>query len=215
MTIEHLNTIYVLQHWVLKGKWSLFIMKPLPYSHCMNRASFAAGQLYHKLHRFQEAYVQYKIAAKDKRLRGSVTGKTAKLMVARYVLLDMVSDHEESKEEAFEMLHDLVFKDEFSPSFYWHGKHKAVYHMFVIYLYQLSLGYCCHHGLGTEVQLEKAIHWYNQAAEEAKDTQAMVQLANLYEQMNDSPSEDDMRIIQLLKRAAELGDAEGQYKLGM
>lgn len=106
------------------------------------RASFAAGQLYHKLHRFQEAYVQYKIAAKDKRLRGSVTGKTARLMVTRYVLLAMVSNPEESKEEAFEMLHDLVLKDEFSPSFYWHGKHQkqdAISDIYLFYLLRLLL----------------------------------------------------------------------------
>lgn len=42
----------------------------------------------------------------------------------------------------------------------------------------------------------------------------MVQLANLYEQESSSSEEDDIRIIQCLKRAAELGDAEGQYKLG-
>lgn len=42
----------------------------------------------------------------------------------------------------------------------------------------------------------------------------MVQLANLYEQESSSSEEDDMRIIQCLKRAAELGDPEGQYKLG-
>lgn len=106
-----------------------FYISLLTYYYLLFSAPFAAGQLYHTLNRFEEAYAQYRIAANDPRLAKSRIGKTSKLMMARYVLsyvpltLDDVSPMEMgfTKSEAFEIIHSLATEDHFTPSFYWLG----------------------------------------------------------------------------------------------
>lgn len=98
-------------------------------------APFAAGQLYHSINQFENAYMQYKIAASDARLANNRIGKTSKLMVARYILSYIPAmpesgsgDHpvnclgNATKQEAFNILLRLAENDGFAPAFYWLGK---------------------------------------------------------------------------------------------
>ncbi|ORZ01057.1 hypothetical protein BCR43DRAFT_469494 [Syncephalastrum racemosum] len=162
-------------------------------------APFAAGQVYHTLSRFEEAYAQYRIAANDPRLAKSRIGKTSKLMMARYVLsyvpstLDDVSPMKMgfTKSEAFEILHRLATEDHFTPSFYW-------------------LADCYQQGNGTCANSEEAVRWFTRSADETNDPEAMLKLAMLF-----ALTADDAQALHYFQKSADQDHAEGQYQLGL
>ncbi|KAI9489918.1 hypothetical protein BDB00DRAFT_875886 [Zychaea mexicana] len=165
-------------------------------------APFAAGQLYHLLNRHQEAYAQYRIAAQDTRLNGEMVGKSATLMLARYILsyipVNMENDGmlgNVTKEQAFTMLERLATVEEFVPAFYW-------------------LGDCFQHGRGTPMDLTQALMWFQRSVDEAQDVDAIVQLAGMYDQ-GTGVAINKRRAFDLYRQAAEHNHAEGQYHLGL
>lgn len=96
--------------------------------------------MYHTLHQYENAYAQYRLAADHPQLQRTRIGRTAKLMVARYVLsyigdssslgsssteldtADLIIEY--TKENAFKMLENLAVMDRFKSSFYWLGKER-------------------------------------------------------------------------------------------
>ncbi|KAI8093029.1 uncharacterized protein BX664DRAFT_99253 [Halteromyces radiatus] len=165
-------------------------------------APFAVAQVYHSLNRFEDAYKYYKKAANDPRLLHNRIGRTSKLMVARYILSYVPHESDNSvqimdidnmtKEIAFEKLFNLAAKDHFEPSFYW-------------------LAECYRTGNGIAMNLEKSLPWYHKAADELKDTEAMVKLASVYEQMGGNND----RAFHYYQLAANMKHPEGQHQLGM
>ncbi|KAI9027384.1 hypothetical protein CLU79DRAFT_832767 [Phycomyces nitens] len=169
-------------------------------------APFAAAQVYHTLSQFEEAYTQYQTAANDVRLAQTRIGRTSKLMVARYVLsyvpssalsddISTAAHHfgDHTKEEAFQMLYKLATNDNFEPSFYW-------------------LGDCYRHGNGVAIDVSEAVRWFKKAADETKDVEAMLKVANLYER---GAMADEDAALRYYRQSAESGHAEGQYRMGM
>ncbi|KAI8089318.1 uncharacterized protein BX664DRAFT_332716 [Halteromyces radiatus] len=175
-------------------------------------AYFAAAQLYHSLHRYEQAFIQYQLASKDPQLQRTRIGRTAKLMVARYILsyiassttsfgqptshlqvTDLTINH--TKEEAFKMLENLAVIDRFEHSFYW-------------------LADCYFTGNGTLVNYHDALYWFRRAADEIDNKDAMIKVAHMYE--NGLGSELDLSLaLQYLRKAAVLGHVEGQHQMGM
>ncbi|KAG0164094.1 hypothetical protein DFQ28_010813 [Apophysomyces sp. BC1034] len=169
-------------------------------------APFAAAQIYHSLNHFEEAYTQYKTAANDDRLTHTRIGKTAKLMMARYVLSYVPSsdDHHNltiqnmeniTKQEAYDMLYQLATRDQFGPSYYW-------------------LGDCLRHGHGVQQSMSDAARWFTKAADEMTDAEAMVRLGMMYEQGEGVPV-DKVIAFRYFQKSAEKDHAEGLYKMGM
>lgn len=69
---------------------------------------------------------------------------------------------------------------------------------------------CYRTGNGVEPSLAHAITWYHKAADELKDTEAMVQLASAYEQTNQHTAQ----ALHYYQLAADMGHAGGQHHLG-
>ncbi|KAI9312964.1 hypothetical protein BX666DRAFT_2030847 [Dichotomocladium elegans] len=160
-------------------------------------ASFATGHLYNELNRIREAYVHYKTAASDVRLNGTPAQKTAKLMIARYVITFIAEDNvfQETEEDAFEMLRKLADDDRFGPAFYW-------------------LAHCHHYGIGTLLDINQAIVWYERSANEAQQVEALVQLGNIYGQGEGVPI-NHVYAFGCFQRAAQKGHPAGYYQLGL
>ncbi|CAO3591813.1 unnamed protein product [Absidia cylindrospora] len=168
-------------------------------------AHFAVAQLYHTLHQYENAYTQYKLAADHQQLQRTRIGRTAKLMVARYVLCyigDSSSDIdtadlviEYTKENAFKMLENLAVMDRFKSSFYW-------------------LADCYLMGNGTEINYHDALYWFRRSADETKDKDSMFKVAYMFEKGLGSDVNLSMAL-QYNEQCANDGHAEGQHKMGM
>ncbi|KAF7727770.1 hypothetical protein EC973_007001 [Apophysomyces ossiformis] len=177
------------------------------FSH-MYSAPFAAAQVFHSLSRYEEAYANYQLAANDDRLAQTRIGRTAKLMLARYILSYVPSSSSDSphnspvqttnkmtKQEAYDMLYQLATQDQFGPSYYW-------------------LADCLRQGHGTEPNMTDAARWFMKAADEMTDAEAMVRLGMMYDQGEGVPM-DKVIAFRYFQKSAEKDHAEGLYRMGM
>ncbi|KAI9028883.1 hypothetical protein CLU79DRAFT_736556 [Phycomyces nitens] len=170
-------------------------------------APFAAAQVYHSLRQYEDAYIQYKIAANDCRLTNARVSKASKLMVARYALsyvplsgptdsTGAVQDVDRmSKKDAFKMLYSLATEDQFESSYFW-------------------LADCFYLGNGVAVNYPQAMLWYKRSVKETKDAEAMAKIGTMYEH-GQGVEINEATAIDYYKQSADLGSAEGQYKMGL
>ncbi|EIE81150.1 hypothetical protein RO3G_05855 [Rhizopus delemar RA 99-880] len=168
----------------------------------------AAAELYYEMGHFELAYDYYLLASKVPGITHTKTGMTARLMVARLtlgyiptnnqralVLLKKSIESSETKAtstaEAFEILFNLAFQDQFTLAFE-------------------PLGYCYLNGLGTEANLTQSLFWIRKAAEETKESTAYFRLYEIFSQRSEIPL-----ALSYLRQSADLGHTEAQYRLGI
>lgn len=88
----------------------------------------------------------------------------------------------------------------------------------MICIYRVSnspnVAYCFQYGIGTSIDLVQAIEWYQKAAEEDDNVEALVQLGLIHSQGGPGVPVDQGHAIDLIQRAAERGHPAGQYQLG-
>ncbi|KAI8330699.1 hypothetical protein BC941DRAFT_439954 [Chlamydoabsidia padenii] len=170
-------------------------------------AHFAAAQLYHNLHQYENAYTQYRLASNHPQLQRTKIGRTSKLMVARYILSYVagspsvpqtdspVMSMDHTKADAFKMLENLAVLDCFESSFYW-------------------LADCYFTGNGTTISYDDALHWYRRSADEINDKDSMYKVAQMYEKGLGSEINLSMAL-QYNQKSANLGHMEAQHQMGM
>ncbi len=84
---------------------------------------------------------------------------------------------------------------------------------------QTSMGFLYEHGLGIEQDYSKAMHWYRLAADQ-EYAPAAVCLGDMLEDGRSKPAAhgvvaDDAQAAAYFRQAADLGDARGQFRLGV
>ena len=75
------------------------------------------------------------------------------------------------------------------------------------------LGLCYKNGIGTEPNGEAALNWFMEAAAD-NYTDGLVNLAGAYQRGQFGLKQDHEKALELLKRAADNGDAESMYRIG-
>ncbi|KAI8997709.1 hypothetical protein BDB01DRAFT_713438 [Pilobolus umbonatus] len=167
----------------------------------------AAAEVCYEVGKMDSAYDYYLLASKEQKIAQTNIGKTAQLMVARlalgYVppmltnpdLFKNLINRTISFEEAFEKLYNLSTQSEFASAFQ-------------------SLACCYIDGKGTEKDARHAIFWLEKSIDTLKDTTSMVRLAEIYGYGMGAPVDYELAF-SLLKKSAEMGDTEAQYKMGM
>ncbi|KAI9270679.1 hypothetical protein BDA99DRAFT_534789 [Phascolomyces articulosus] len=170
-------------------------------------AYYAAARVYQYQGQYEEAFMQYKLAAQDNGLAEMSAGKYSKLMVARYTLGYYYDPSSNSpvviqqldgitKEMAFQSLHLLATHDEFPPCYYW-------------------LANCYYQGNGTDINMEKALEYYLEAANKTDNVDAMVRVAQMFEQGQGMEEPNPIEAFKYYKSSAEEQHPEGEYNMGM
>ncbi|CAM0141404.1 hypothetical protein VKS41_003889 [Umbelopsis sp. WA50703] len=135
-------------------------------AHGAHIAPFAIAQILHNQGRYEEAYAKYQKAASNRKLANSKVGKTAQLMVSRYILSydgpsspDSPSDPE-TKAKAVQTLLELA-ESKFKPAYFW-------------------VGDCYYNGNGIKKDMAQAFKWLQKAEIECRDDDAKLRIAKMY-----------------------------------
>ncbi|RCH81468.1 hypothetical protein CU098_001487, partial [Rhizopus stolonifer] len=171
----------------------------------------AIAELYYQVGNMELAYDYYLLASKESKIAQNNIGKTARMMVARLALgyippaqtnptlLQSLFEANKtiSHEAAFDTLSKLATQDQFPQAFQ-------------------PLGCCFLHGTGTQADPLQAIFWFRKSAEELNDSIAYFNLADIYGSgFIPSIPVNISLALNYLKKSAELGYTEAQYRMGI
>ncbi|KAI8639391.1 hypothetical protein BD408DRAFT_272249 [Parasitella parasitica] len=171
----------------------------------------ACAELYYEIGNMELAYDYYVLASKETKIAQNRIGKTARMMVARLalgyiplvqgdptILHGLISSNKAiTAEAAFSMLSTLAIQDQFPQAFQ-------------------PLGCCYLHGTGTLVNPLQAIFWLRKSAEEHDDSIAYFNLADIYGSGLVQGVPVDLPLaLSYLKKSADMGYTEAQYRMGM
>ncbi|CEP08949.1 hypothetical protein [Parasitella parasitica] len=171
----------------------------------------ACAELYYGSGNMELAYDYYVLASQETKIAHNRIGKTARMMVARLALglvplaqtnPDLLrslaaSNKTVTAEAAFDMLSRLAIQDQFPQAFQ-------------------PLGCCYLHGTGTVTNPLQAIFWFRKSAEELDDSIAYFNLADMYGSGRLPGVPVDLRLaLSYLKKSADMGYIEAQYRMGM
>ena len=132
----------------------------------ISSAPFAIAQILHNQGRYEEAFIKYKKAAENRKLANSKVGRTAQLMVSRYILSydgpagpDSPADPETKKKAADSLI--SLAESKFKPAYFWAGD-------------------CYYNGNGIDKDLASAFKWFQRADSECNDTDAKLRVGKMY-----------------------------------